>query len=57
MEKVAPQSRPEYERASKLVLRQDQDAVPIKAMTTLGVEKIYKVLLRGTPRRTPIIAH
>jgi hypothetical protein len=54
MEKVSPRSRPEYERAFNLVLRHktkigtEVGAAPIKAMTTLGVEKIYKALLEGT---------
>jgi len=53
MEKVSPRSRPEYERAFNLVLRHktkigtEVGAAPIKAMTTLGVEKIYKPLLEG----------
>lgn len=54
MEKVSPRSRPEYDRAFNLVLRHktkigtEVAAAPIKAMTTLGVEKIHKALLKGT---------
>jgi hypothetical protein len=54
MEKVSERSRPEYERAFNLVLRHktkidtDIGAAPVKSMTTLGVEKIYKALQKGT---------
>src|SRR5262249_55929886 len=54
MEKVSERSRPEYERAFNLVLRHktkigtDIGAAPIKSMTTLGAEKIYKALQKGT---------
>jgi len=54
MEKVSARSRPEYERAFNLVLRHkttigtEVGAAPIRTMTTLGVEKIYKALQKGT---------
>jgi hypothetical protein len=53
MDDVSQRSRPEYERAFNLVLRQkttigtEVGAAPIKTMTTLGVEKIYKALKKG----------
>jgi hypothetical protein len=53
MEKVSARSRYEYDRALNLVLRHkttigtEVGAAPIKTMTTLGVEKIYKALQKG----------
>jgi hypothetical protein len=54
MQKVSARSRPEYERAFNLMLRHktkigtEVSAAPIRAMTTLGVEKIYEALQKGT---------
>jgi hypothetical protein len=54
MEDVSERSRYEYERALNMVLRlmttigTEVGAAPIKTMTTLGVEKIYKALKKGT---------
>ena len=47
-------SRPEYERAFKLVLRHktkvgsEIGAAPLKSITTLGVDKLYAALQKGT---------
>ena len=52
--KVSPRSRPEYERAFKLVLRHktkvgsEIGAAPLKSITTLGVDKLYAALQKGT---------
>jgi len=52
--KVSARSRPEYERAFKLVLRHktkvgsEIGAAPLKSITTLGVDKLYGALQKGT---------
>jgi len=52
--RVSPRSRPEYERAFKLVLRHktkvgsEIGAAPLKSITTLGVDKLYAALQKGT---------
>ena len=52
-DKVSKRSRPEYDRAFNLVLRHKTKvgtvgAAPLKSITTLGVDKLYAALQKGT---------